>query len=469
MQISAKQKQLLDIMDDPQVTELLIGGSSGGSKSYAIGLLVAIWAKKYPGIRFFVGRKTLKSLKQSTINTMLNKVFPSLGISRDEYAIHFQDMTLDFVNDSMVIFGELEYQPSDPEYNRYGSTEYDVAIIDEAGEVVKTAKDVLRSRVGRGVLSQKYGVPGKLLLASNPSQGWLKTEYYDVWSKLEGGDYRKWQIGEVDVDGEKRPAYRAFMRMSAYDNPFLSKSYIDNLKALPDVLRKKLLDGDWNYADEDNMLFKSGLLDKATTYRLPENRTSFVSYIGVDVSAGLGDKTVFTLVQDGVATGSFPSRVATNWDKTSQKPIFRLMADELIEFAQRNGFTSREASHIAVEGNGLGQALITTLKERGWFIREYTATHKSRSENYYQLSLDMDSGTIKLYHEMASYDNLRKELSGHTFKFENQTPSVCKKEDIKMRIGHSPDFADSLEIACWCLHQNTDKKGDRYNSNRIAF
>lgn len=469
MEISEKQKEFLDLVEDPSVIEIFGGGSAGGSKTMCIGLLIAIFAKKYPGIRFYVARRSLKSLKQSTINTMITKVFPMLGIGRDEYIMHYATMELEFVNGSIVIFGELEYKPSDEDFARVGSLEVDIALVDEAGEISIQAKNAIKSRVGRGILTKDYGIPGKLILMANPSQNFLRTEYYDPYIQLGGGGLQKWQIGEIEIDGERKPAYRAFLRMGAYDNPFLPQSYIDNLKTLPDRERKRLLDGSWDYIDDDDMLFKSGLLDKAIVYELPPRADKVTKVIGVDVAAGAKDRTVYTLIENGIVTIQKVSTVTANWDKSNQQPIFRLMADELIEFAQRNGFTSREARNIAIEGNGIGQALITCIKERGWYATEYTATHKSRSENYYQLMLDMDSGDLKIYHELYGLAELRKELSGHTYTFVNQVPSVCKKDEVKLKLGKSPDLADSLEIACFAWHNITDKTGDQYNSNRIIW
>lgn len=468
MEISKKQKEFLDLVEDPSVIEIFGGGSAGGSKSYCIGLLIALFSKKYPGIRFYVARKTLKSLKQSTINTMTTKVFPAMGITHDEYMIHYQDMVLDFVNGSKVIFGELEHKPSDDDFARVGSLEVDIAIVDEAGEISLQAKNAIKSRVGRGVLTKQYGIPGKLVLMANPSQNFLRTEYYDPYKQLGGGGLQKWQIGTVEVNGKQQPAYRAFLRMGAYDNPFLPQSYIDNLKTLPDRERKRLLDGNWDYVDEDNMLFRPGLLDKAIVYELPKTE-GFNKVIGVDVAASGGDRSVYTLIDHGIVTTQKVSSITANWDKNDQRPLFRLMADELIEFAQRNGFTAREARNIAIEGNGIGQALITCIKERGWYATEYTATHKSRSENYYQLMLDMDSGTIKLYHEMYGLDDLRKELAGHTYEMNNQAPSVCKKDEVKQKIGRSPDLADSLCVAAFGYRMVMDRSQPQYNSNRIIW
>ena len=468
MKISKKQKYFLELLEDPTINELLIGGAGGGAKSFSLGMGATLLARKYPGLRIFVGRKTLKSLKQSTINTLLTKVFPFLDMVEGDYAMHFGDMTLDYKNGSKLIFGELDTNPSDPDFSRIGSTEYDVAMIDEAGEITLQAKNAIKTRIGRGVLAD-YGMPGKLIVSCNPSTNFLFSEYFEPYDKLGGGDFQKWQIGEVEVNGEKMPSYRAFLRMGAYDNPFLPQSYIDNLKTLPDRERKRILDGNWHYADDESSLFRSALLDKATVWELSESDKN-ECFIGVDLSDSGKDKTVFSLIKNGVLVSQKFSSVQMNWEKESKLPMGRLITDELVEFAQRNGIDQRLASHIAVEINGVGASVRDFLRERGWHITEYTATHKTRSENYYQLMLDMDAGDIKIYHEVNDLDGLRRELSAHSYTMENQEPSVVKKDKIKLAIGHSPDRADSFMVAVYCmrLHNNPSLDPHR-NSNRIIW
>lgn len=468
MKISAKQKQAIDLAFNPQVTELLWGGAGGAGKSYMACQIAVVFSKLYPGVRIFVGRKTLKSLKQSTIATLINKVHPDMGVKRDEYALHFSDMTLDYTNGSKLIFGELDYQPSDEDFARWGSLEVDFGIIEEAGEVVEKAFSVVKSRTGRGILASEYDMPGFIIATANPAQNFLKTRFYDPYEKLGGGDYQQWEIGDIEIGGKKVPSYRAFLRATAQDNPFLPQSYIDNLKTLPERERRRILDGDWNYADDDSMLFKSGLLDKATTYDLPSGE--FDSFIGCDISDVGKDKSVFTLIKNGVVVTQKTSSVQMNWEKTSSKPLGLLLADELIEFAQRNGFTQKDSKRIAIETNGVGASCRDALRLRGWSITEYIATHKSRSENYYQLMLDFDSGALKIYHELTGLDNLRKELAAHTYEMREQIPDVCKKDKIKLAIGHSPDFADSLCIANYCRNLAQNHNGDiRYNTRRLIY
>lgn len=470
MEISRKQHEALELMNDPTMIELLLGGSAGGAKTFTMCLIIALTAKQYPGARFFVGRKTLKSLKQSTINTLLTSVHPMLGISAEEGAMHWQDMVLDYANGSKIIFGELDTQPSDPDFSRLGSLEIDYAFIDEAGEITLQAKNAIRSRIGRGILSKNYGIPGKCISSCNPSQNYLRQEYYDPYIKLGGGGFQKWQIGEIEVNGVEKPAYRGFLRISAYDNPFLPQSYIDNLKTLPTRERKRLLDGNWDYVDEDNSLFKSGLFEKALSYEQPKVSEKFNKYIGVDVAGEGTDATVYSLIVNGVLTTQKKSAVQMNWQKDDARPLFRVMADELIQFAQQNGFALRDSRKIAVEVNGIGNAMRDCLKERGWFVTEYTATSKSRSEGYYQLMLDMDSGAVKVSNDLNGLDILRRELNAHSYEMDNQEPKVIKKSKLKQIIGHSPDEADSFMIANWVRNRGENPMEDaRRNRNRIIF
>lgn len=470
MQISRKQQFALELLERPDLNELLLGGSAGGSKSWIMCMMMVTVCRSFAGARVFLGRKTLQSLKKSTLSTLISKVHPFMGVLPKEYVLRSQDAEIIYENGSKIIFGELDKQPQDPDFARLGSLELDCAFVDEAGEISIEAKNALKSRVGRGVMSNDFGIPGKVVLSCNPSQNFLRQEYYDPYEKLGGGDYQEWKIGQVDVRGDSRPSYRGFLRISAYDNPFLPKSYIDILRSLPDKERKRLLEGNWNYADDENTLFASTLIDRSISYEPPETTEKFSKFIGVDVSDKGGDHTVFTLISNSHVISQKISSVQLNWDKSSDLPISRLLADELVMFAQQNGFTSANAKHIAIECNGVGVGIRDMMKERGWAITEYIATHKSRSQNYYQMMLDFDNGNLKLMHDLRGLDEIRKQLVAHTYEMVNQEPSVLKKDKLKQVLGRSPDEADSLMIANYCRNWVTNPQNDpRRNQNRIAF
>ena len=466
--ISEIQQLAVNLFNDDDTLEAVFGGSGGGGKSVVIGLLAFLRCKQYPGVREGIGRKDLSQLKKTTLTTLLGKVHQIMGVTQDDFH-QGQDGTITYKNGSQIIPIELDYYPSDPDFNRLGSLEITDMFVDEVGELLEASYNAIKSRVGRWK-NDEYNITPKLISTCNPSQNFIRQYFYDTYEKLGGGDIQRWQDGFTIKNGKKIPAYRAFIRASVYANPFIEKSYIENLKRLPDKERRRLLDGDWRYADSENSLFKNGLLEKATCFKLPEYNESFDKVIGCDIADGGKDRTVFSLIDNGVLISQKISTVQMNWDKTSKLPLSRLMADELIDFAQKNGFTQRDCARIAVECNGVGVGIRDMLKDRGWAITEYTATHKSRSENYYNLMLDMDAGEVKIIHDLTGLDELKKELTAHTYTMENQQPNVLKKEKLKAVLGKSPDLSDSFCIANYARRlAERPELSPHTNRNRLFF
>jgi hypothetical protein len=83
-------------------------------------------------------------------------------------------------------------------------------------------------------------------------------------------------------DGRQLRARRAFIRSLPTDNPFLSQNYIENLRSMPSAERRRLLKGDWDFDDDDSVLFKLHLIQTASS--APENEPT---YCGCDPSRRL--------------------------------------------------------------------------------------------------------------------------------------------------------------------------------------
>lgn len=446
VQYLAKQE-----FDDPQITQILFGGGAGGSKTFVLCLLAVLRCRDYPRVREGLGRKELKQLKRTTVATLLHKVHPMLGIKESDFKLNL-DEGITYKNGSQILFLDLAYQPSDPDMASLGSLELTDAFIDEAGEIHKKAMDVLGSRVNRW-MNKEYDIVGKLVGSCNPSQNFLRSDYYEPYSQLGGGQMQKWQNGEVWVGNKLVPAYRSFIRSTVLDNSFIDANYIENLKKLPPQERKRLYEGDWNYADEDDSLFTSLILDKGITYNLPEvgEDKKFNKFIGLDVADKGKDETIATLIDNGVIIAQKQLKVRLDANETKQsteKPLSYLLADELIKFAQQNGFSPASAKNIAIEGNGVGVGIRDAMRVRGWYVEVYTATGQSRSEGYYNMMLDMDAGELKILHGIDAGE-LRQQLAAHTYEMTEQKPKVIKKDKLKASLGRSPDNADSAMIANW--------------------
>lgn len=462
LKLSEKQLLAFELLDDPQVVELDFGGAAGGAKSWTVGLWMVLQCKQYPGIRIGLGRREMVRLKQTSLVTLLREVHPILDIQEADYTYSDGKNVVRYGNGSEIQLFDLNWQPSDPDYDTLGSLNLTHVVIEEIGEVRKKAKDVFGSRKDR-FMNQVYGITGKLVMTQNPSRNFTRDEFYEPYKKLGMGDYQKWVIGDVFVQGVKLPAYRVFVKSLPTDNPFLSKNYIETLKRLPTQERKRLFKGDWDYMDDEDMLFKSSLLDKATIHTLDHSETP-QKFFGVDVADKGKDKTIVSYMVDGVLT----EQRRLNVDTTGEKPISELYALELIKYAQQKGIGPDQADVIALEGNGVGVGMRDFMRSKGWFITVYEATSISRSQGYYDYSQDMDSGDAQIYGELPTLSELKKQLGVHTFEFDDQLrPKVLQKKKIKEELGYSPDEADSAMIANWRRRGGSaDPKNDQ---SRIIF
>lgn len=460
--LSSKQKLALDLLDDPTVAEMYWGGSAGSGKTLMVCIWMILQSRKHPGIRIGLGRKELTRLKQTTLITLLREAHPLLGVNQSEFSYQDQKGLITYINGSSIQLIDLARQPSDPDFDTFGSLNFTHIVIEEAGEVVKKAKDVLGSRKNR-FMNKEYGLVGKTILTGNPSQNFTRDEFYEPYKQLGAGSWQKWPQGEVEVNGVLQPAYKAFIRALPVDNPFLPQNYIEVLRQLPPAERKRLLEGDWDYADDDNMLFKSVTIDRSMIGEIVEGER----FMGVDVAREGKDRTIFVLIEGYIATTAYMPDI----DTSGEKSISEQTAMEIIKFAQQNKVTPR---NIGIDSIGVGAGVLDFMRTKGWFPKEYKAGASSpkdqynnlRTESLWEMSQAMINGTFKIYSHIDMLDQLRKELMAHEYTIVDRTIKVEPKDKIKERIGYSPDISDALVIAHWTAFGTSDK---RHNRSRLVF
>lgn len=480
MKLSQKQYQGYELFLDPEVTTICFGGGAGGAKSTLVCFLAILTSSQYPRIKWGLFRRTMSNMKKTLYPTM-REMLNIMGMIPE---VDYKDRVIsagyiEFANGSLIEFNELDWRPSDPEMAQIGGREYTYAAIDEAGEIVEKAFDIVQSRIGR-CMNKEYQLVPKLICTCNPSSNFLRDRFYQKYeqstspTKLEG--YAKWEDGTYYdyKTNSYKTAYSCFVRSTAFDNPFLDPNYIPTLMKQPLSERKRLLGGDWNYNSDDNSLFPIDLLSKAIAYDLPEQEYRstireegilsrptkaqenkfkvpvFKKFIGVDVADKGKDRTVVSLIDNNVLVDQ---RVLDIGRIDPEAPISRLYADKLEQYAINHGFTKQFAKNIWVEDNGVGAGLRDMMRTKGWSITAYTATAKDRSAYYYQMYTDMDAGEFKIYQGVNNISELFRELGVHTYETVNLEPKVARKEDIKKELGRSPDLADSCMIANAARHQ----------------
>lgn len=418
--------------------------------------------RDYPGIRIGLGRKELTRLKQTTLASLFREAHPLLHVGSANYHYSDQKGLVTYQNGSSIQLVDLAYQPSDPDADTFGSFNFTHVVAEEVGEINKKVRDTFISRKNR-FLNTEYGIVGKSVSTCNPSQNYIKQEYYKPYKEHGAGSFQKWDHGQVETGGRVQTAYRAFIQSLVTDNPFISRNYIEVLRKLPDVERRRLLEGDWDFADDDFMLFKSSTIDRSLISELPTGKR----FIGVDISDVGVDKTVLSLIEEGVIS----DQVAIDVDKSG--PVGEQIALAIIKYAQQHGIDSGQARNIGIDVIGVGASTRDFLRSKGWYIKEFVAGSGSsgtfrnlRSENLWNMSQAMQQGALKIYRELPTLQILREQLLAHQFETQERLILVKSKQDIKTTLGVSPDYAESAYIAYWVSAGDNDPRND---PSRVSF
>lgn len=189
---------------------------------------------RWPDMRMVVARATLKSLRESTWNTICS-VAKSWGL---EEGIHYKVNSLygemTFWNDSKIIMKELSESLIDPDFNRLGSSEFSGCFIDEASQISQKAVDVIGSRLRWNV--ENTTVVPKLLMSTNPCLGWVRERFVQD----EDGNPAVLRPGDL------------YIPFSVYDNPDekFRRAYLVALDNIQDkATRERLKYGNWDFVD----------------------------------------------------------------------------------------------------------------------------------------------------------------------------------------------------------------------------
>jgi phage terminase large subunit len=471
LKLSQTQSLALTLLNDPQIAELLFGGGAGGAKSVLVCIWMVLECRQYPGIRIGLGRKELVRLKQTTVVTLLSKVHGFLGVKREEFVYNDQKGTIAYANGSMIQLIDMAPAPRDPDFDTFGSLELTHVVIEEVGEVVKKAVDVLTTRKNR-FLNKEYGIVGKTVMTCNPTQNFVRREFYDPYADLGAGRWQKWAHGVVELpDGEMVTAYRAFIRSLVFDNPFASRNYIETLRMAPPAERKRLLEGDWNYQDGDNMLFTDLTLDRTLRSQFDSGHKR----IGVDISDGGKDSTQATVMEGKVVT----EIVQIPIDPTSPVDPAEQVALGIIKVATQRKIRPHD---VGIDGVGVGAGVRAILRSKGWniqvFIGGAAPTEPGygclRDEQVWKTSQEMQSGELGILASCPQLTELREELKPHEYSSNEKVIKVTPKtpgrgagvgKSIKEILGRSPDRADSLFIARWLSEESDSQNAE----NHIIF
>jgi len=431
---SDKQKQAAKAWIDPDITEIVYGGAKGGGKSYLGAAIIFSSALIYPGTRYFIARKQLIDIRIHTIPT-IEKVFTGWGIRIDQVGkYNGQDHCYYFNNGSAVLLIDAKDEPGDPMFERFGSMEMTQGWIEEAGEFEEPAKTNLAISLGR-CLNDKYGLKRKLLMTCNPKKNFLYDKYYLPWKN-----------GSL-------PSHIKFIQAFAHENTKNESGYLENLNQnLLGVDRERLLDGNWEYAtDDDRLMDYNAICDIFHNTHVPGGRKC----ITADVARLGGDKIV-VIEWDGWR-GKVKSWSFEYLDITGSKI-------EEMRYRLKIGI-----SDVLVDEDGMGGGLVDFMKFKGFVngSKALPSPNGPRDDKGNLIPENYDNLKSQCYYRLAKRVNEKdiylqcesEQVKGWIIQELNQVrqkkldddkkKGVVPKDKVKELLGRSPDFADTSKMREW--------------------
>lgn len=429
-----KQAEAMAFLNDPEVTELLYGGSAGSGKSdFGVTWIIAS-ALAYPGTRWLIGRSKLSQLKQTTMKSFRD-VAKRYGVLAgvDWYWPSMQN-EIRFANGSEVILKDLYTYPSDPDFDSLGSLELTGAFIDEASQISEKAFNTVKSRLRYKL--KDFNLTPKILMTCNPSKNFLYPMFY---------------IPERD---RKLPKFRKFIKALPKDNPFLPESYLETLRTLDPISYQRLYLGNWEYDDDPMALVEYELIKglfhnthievEGKGTQLKDGTLIDGKWITVDPSYTGGDSTV-CLVWDGL---KIIDHLEYSGSKVSNPKTIEIITGFKNKWQVPN-------AHIIIDvgggyGNAICEAFTDSIRFNGSSASPLKEYPNMRTHCFYKLAKHItDSEVWFPIDDPEMEQRVTQELEQlKRDRVDNDAKLwVVSKEKMKEGLrGKSPDYLDALSM-----------------------
>jgi len=441
--LTPRQKLAWNEMRNPSVMDLMYGGAKGGGKSvffvafvvaycYMICEMFNLKPSHTPPHVGWMGRKQAVDFTATTLETWKEWVPEEYYVIKSgtekagKHILLWDRIAMDF--------GGLDRRES---INKFNSAEYGIIAIDQAEETTKDEVSVLRA--SRRLKINGKHLPYKGLFTANPAKCWLKDEFIT----------------------SPRENYR-FIQALPSDNPHLPNSYIQTLKDAfshrPELLAA-YLDGSWDIADDAGQLIKSAQLLAAYSIDRLQFATEKRRLLTCDVARYGDDETV---IYDMEETDIVDAEIYGQKDTMfTANTLARMSMD-------------RDDCLIAVDEGGVGGGVIDRLKELKRTVIAINSSHKSDDPKYYNRRAEIWDNAAKMFADGDielhwQDDQLKGQLTTPTYLYRNSKILIEPKDDIKERLGRSPDRGDAYVNGLFALRYVKPKTQRKSKSSVPSF
>ena len=421
--------------------ELLYGGAKYGGKTVFLCWLAFDLARRFPGNRIWMGRKQSIDFKSTTLITFRREIPSTLYVENE------QKQTVTFIPElggSVIDYGGFTRQE---DIQRFNSAEYGAILIDQAEEVsheeYAMAYGSMRWKLADGTRPHYRAV-----LTANPANCWLK-DYFSIREKK-----------DVIFDEENN---RAFIQALPGDNPHMLQSDIERLQRAfswrPELIQAYLY-GSWEQLEGADVVIPDEAIAKCVNAGLIPSKYDNRKVISCDVATFGDDETVIY---------AWEGRRIVD-ERIYGKKDTMITAGECVVMRKKH-----DATLIAVDSIGEGRGVVDRLNELKEPVMEIKGSEKATQGNYKNMRAQIwwEAGQIFKNREISIPDDeyLRGDLSSPRYKIVSSsgTIQIEGKDEIKRRLGRSPDRADALVMGLHALEYakpRADKDWERYVGSR---
>ena len=421
-ELSRKQSDAFWLLAKAYVRELLFGGAKGGGKSvfgcfwlyaecYEIARLYVPKPLKHPIPIAFMGRKVAKHFKETTLDTWKRFIPPN------RYTIKGDPAEIVIADRVLIRTGGLEAKE---DLEKFNSAEFCRIFIDQAEETSLDDISVLRASLRLVINEQR--IPSKVLWTANPAQCWLKEAFLD-----------------------HPTAEMPFVRSLPSDNKWTGESYIKTLE-LAFGHRPELLaaykDGSWEEFEGGDQII---LLRWLLSARENEQEVFMGKRLIACDPARFGDDETVIMLMDGT-------------EIKEKETLGKCKTTDISRRIKRLSYLNDKIPAI-VDEIGIGAGVCDELTDLGVSVIPFCSSAKaSQPDKYYNLRAEawMTAGekfSKREIHLSNCDSKLQNQLTVPRYSFRGERVLVESKEDIKKRLGNSPDEADCYIMGLWGLNQ----------------
>lgn len=428
------QAKWIDAVLSGKYNFLGIGGGIRGTKTFACISVLIILCRLFPRSRWAIVRKDLPTIRRNVLPSMEKLREMSGGFVGP---LNMSSWTYTCANGSQIIlFPEQFIQ--DPELERWKGLEVNGFDLEEGSELAEKAFNKAVERAGSWIIAptkddpEPNQPPPLVLVNFNPCANWPRKVFYEPWK----------------MNTIKAPYY--FLPATIADNPYASDAYKESLKYLPPEEYKRFVLGEWDFVDDPNQLIKTEWIWNALNVEPVDGPTRY----SADV-ARFGDDASSLAKSKG----------------NHLRQITKMNKFDLIVLGNRILNDCNEDTNLPVEGKnvridavGLGAGVLDYVRSKGLPAREIIAGAKPierpgsffkfkdlRSQIWWEAREKFRKGEwcLQMVDEKGEPIPIPEKLVGDlaATRYEisgDKMITVESKQDLKERLGRSPDDGDAV-------------------------